>query len=130
MIKWRHTTNRSNNLPKHLCFSKQMVLLINATLKLQIFLRADRKCFLLAHCQCPIMCHCAKVYVSLLDFSVSKPYIFNWVKLESLETINNLCTLHFLSKPDSSLSVLKMVKSHKKECQNYVRRTNSPVAKM
>ena len=62
--------------------------------------------------------------------TISKPQILNWVQLESLETINKLCTLYLSSKPHTSSSPVAIVKSHGKKCQNYFRVTTSPFAKM
>ena len=51
--------------------------------------------------------------------TINKPYILNQAQLDSLKTINKLCTLCLSSKPDTSLSPVAIVKSHGQKCQNY-----------
>ena len=61
--------------------------------------------------RCPIMFHCAKICVCYwLYITISKPEMLNWIRVESLETINKLCGLHY------HLSWQKS--NEKKSCRN------------
>ena len=74
----------------------------------------------LSNNQYPIIFHCDKdAFLIGFVITISKPKILSLIYVESLEIINKLCTLYLLSKPDTSLSSLTTVKSHKKKCQNY-----------
>ena len=65
---------------------------------------------------------CRDMYFSIgFPITINKLQILNWVQLESLETINKLCTLYLSSKPNISPSPVAVVKSHGKKCQNYFR---------
>ena len=86
--------------------------------------RADRKCFLLAHCQTIGTQSWFTVprLVFLIGFpiTISKLKILNWIYVESLETINKLWNLYLSLKPGTSPSPVTLVKSHEKKSQNYI----------
>ena len=85
----------------------------------------NKKCFLLVNCQTINVKSCFTVpgRAFLISFliTISKPWILNAISVEGLETINKLCTLYLPFKPDTSLSSVPMVKSHKNKCPNYFR---------
>ena len=99
--------------------------------KIQIFPLANRKCFELVNCQAIDVQSCFTVprHAFLIGFSITitKPWIISCISVESLETINKLCTLYLSSKPDASLSHVTIVKLHEKKCLNYFRVTTSPL---
>ena len=84
---------------------------------------ANRKCFLLVHCQVIDFHSCFPVprqaFLTGFPMKIKKSCIFNWISVESLETINKLSTLHLPWKPDISPSPVTMVKSHEKRCLSY-----------
>ena len=75
----------------------------------------NRTFLLLVHCRAMHIQSCftvpRHVFLIGLPIIISKPWILNWILVESLETINNLCTLYLSLKTDTSPSPVAMVKS-------------------
>ena len=88
-----------------------------------------QKMFPIIHCQMTDFQPCFTVprqtFFTGFPIKIKKTCIFNWISVESLKTINKLCTLHLPWKPVISPYPVTMVKSHKKKCLNYFRMATS-----
>ena len=76
------------------------------------------ECFLLVRCQIidvqsrfTVLKH---AFLIGFPITISKPWMLNWILVVGLETINKLCTLYMSLKPNACLSLVTILKSHKK----------------